>query len=280
MRSLIVLLLLAAPLYAEPQSMDRSLIVLGIADWKGNFAVDQAGRGGLAALHTWKKQLELRVSQTGGNCILVHAGALTGADSVESFEAKLKLPAPGLTNYMDFSALGLSAEELKFVSKENPLSVAWDATEKQKKSIVIQKAGQAILLSAFSSRTQSPERAIEGILQASATEQSSFNIILAADGGAEQTLAHIPIDNVHESPEEFMKRTVIIESGSKNLFYRDPSGAFLCQVTGRTICYLEIKFRGSTITGITQRFVDLNGVNEPAAFLKPDPILMELFKKP
>lgn len=277
MRIILLLVLITTPLLAQ-QSQDSSLIVLGIADWKGEFGVDQKGRGGLAALHTWRKQLDQRVAQTGGHCILVHSGNLTGADSLESFDARLKQPAPGLPGYMDFNALGFSAGERKF-SKTRPLSVAWDAEDKERKSILLQKAGQTILLSAFSSKMNEPDQAIEGIMQVSAAEQSSFNVVLAPDQGSEQTLAKIPINNIHEAPEEQMKRTLLIESGSKNLFYRDPSGVYLCQVVGRTVCFVEIKFRGSTITGVTQRFVDLNGANEPATFLKPDPILMDLFKK-
>jgi len=271
--------LVIGPIPAQrlPEAQDRTVALIAIAGWKGNYAVDRTGRGGLAALHAWNKQLLQKLSPS--ETLLVHAGTFTSATTQQMFDDQIKLPAPGLPSYLKM-VLGLSAPELAWaeLSKQDVPSVEWDTkATKTKPFLTLARSDQKIFITSISpANTQIAS--LRAAFDAIGKDGASMGVFLFPAGGSVDVLSRLPISDIHGAQEKGIG-AVIIEPAEKNLFFRDPSGPFICRIAGRSVCYLEVKFRNQTVIGINQKFIDLNGASEPAAFVKPDATLMDLFGK-
>ena len=91
---------------------DFTLTLYAIGAWRGQFDVDQAGQGGLAALHTMVEtaRREASVGDRGG-VLLVQSGDFTGGASADELLNKIEYPALNLLRYLRLDALGPTAAE-------------------------------------------------------------------------------------------------------------------------------------------------------------------------
>ncbi len=280
MRGLALLFLSFSAIAA--QAPERTVTVLAIADWKGDFAVDAKGRGGLAAFAALKRAIEHQHSSTGGSVVAVHTGRFTGSKDSAAWLQTLSLPAPDLVNYAGFSVMGFPPEEREFLQKSKlilPAPVFGCSPAPCESRILLKPSGISWFATGIlDPKARHPDRTLRSILEDAAAQKSGFGLLLFALPGASDMLSAMPA-NVHTPAGEFAN-FLAVEPGTKNLFYRDPSGPFVCSISGRWVCRVDIRFRGDTVLGIQQNFIDLNGANQPGDFLKPDPVLMDLHFRP
>jgi hypothetical protein len=279
---LFLLALLPAVLHARDEA--ETITILGTADWKGRFAVDSSGRGGLAALRAFHSLLDHKKDR--GHTLLFHTGAFTAAETPEQFQNSLRLPSPDLITYMRYAALGLTPSERSFRAKSSlsfpaPLfSADLPASAKDKPTSEVpgmQLAGGLIYATALDAPAdRRADRTMANLWQNAAETKAAAGVILLPVESASAFFSAQHLQDVH-SPAPQQGILIFLEPGKENRFYRDPAGPLVCSMQGRTVCVIELRIRGQKIISTAQRFVDLNSRDNPSAFIKPDPVLMDLF---
>ncbi len=74
--------------------------------------------------------------------------------------------------------------------------------------------------------------------------------------------------------------TLIVRSDTRvNRFFRLVNGAFVCEISGRTLCEITFRFRDRRIIDVQGRFINLNGADQASAWIAPDRLLMDVLKK-
>lgn len=276
----LLVLALAHPLALASEDTAQTLTILGTADWKGRFSVDPSGRGGLAALRAFYASLDHRKDR--GHTLLFHTGAFSGAENAEQFKRRLSAPSPNLAAYMGYSNLGFPAAErvLAQLSRmELPAPLFTHGEEKTKT-----ESPRSLLLAdglVYTTTVDAPadrraERIMELLWQDASASRAAAGVILLPSESAAGFFGAMHIQNVH-SPRPEQGILIFIEPAKADRFYRDPAGPLVCSIQGRSVCVIEIRLRGGRILSTAQRFVDLGGRDNPSAFLKPDPVLMDLF---
>jgi hypothetical protein len=276
---LLLALLFASALSAQTE---RTVTILAIADWKGDLAVDQKGRGGLATFLALKRRIEQKIAPRGGSVIAVHAGQFTQATLSTALEDSLKRPDPGLIQYVGFTALTFSKQERALLEKTSldlPI-VERECTPKAKCKTEIVTSNSTLkwwITGLDPLKDRKSDTLLRDLESSAHKADADFSILLLSEPQTETIFAG-QTGNVHSAVGD-LGRFLVIESGKKNLFYRDPAGPYVCVVAGRSICRVDLTFRGSLI-GVSQKFIDPNGASEPGEFIKPDPVLMDQFFRP
>lgn len=271
------------PALALARDESQTITILGTADWKGRFAVDTSGRGGLAALRAYHASLDHKKDR--GHTLLFHTGTLTSAETHEQFVSALNRPAPGLVAYMRYAALGLPALErglgakaglslpAPFFSAE-PESKAHEKPDTQARSLLL---GDGLVYSTSLDvpRDRRAEAVMAELYRSTTESRAAFGVVLLPEESASAFFSAQHIRDVHSQREQ--TTLIFLEPGKASRFYRDPAGPLVCSIQGRTVCVIELRIRGREIIATSQHFVDLNGKDNPSAFIKPDPVLMDLF---
>lgn len=284
-------------------TQDKRLFVYAIGNWKGRFAPDDHGRGGLAALHSFVERGRKLAEDEYGSAVLLHAGDFTGAGDESAFAKRILIEEIQLARYIGLEAASLAPSEIRIVAspKDERLQRFPAVSSNVKKTgpgvrrdRILPAGRSTVWVGAYTPGPAdeydlTPSAALSGRTRAAGAD--AFVLLTDRTGVDDGRFAKLMLDmfaleNVSNpfdalTPAEGMDRqTFVIVSGAPaNKFYRLENGVRVCEIADRAVCELDLVIRGDTVIGLMQRFVNVNGANEPASWVRPDPVLEKLLRQ-
>lgn len=266
--SSILFLTLLTPVFGK----DHKLLVIAIADWKGFFTVNEDGRGGFAALRNLVESRKLQYKAEKGSVLLLHAGNLTDAASLDEFTNLLSNRYFSLVDLMGFSHLNFSSVEANYIVSSK-LGLPWVSLDSQgaKRYQIVPQEDYRFLISGYTKSNPS----VESWLTMSKKQTGVDLLIGLLQRGNREKLTTLldPIDNIHDSVEKKIPR-YFIEPSEESSFFRTEDGSYVCQITGRDICETEFHFRNHRLLGSNSKIWEINSTEFPSSFIPNDPLLM------
>ena len=212
---------------------DFRLTVLIFGSWRGRFAADEEGRGGLAALHAYVERRRMYVRAANGEVLLLQAGDWSGARDSGEFRRGLFPEKISLASYLKLDALSASMSELDLIARMKPseelsrlplVSMNYDPPRKKNRGILprpyrlLSRRGRSIYVSALTRGGRMNPAALTGLVRALESEDKTALKILLLDFSP---------DDPRLPPERRKKREVdsldFIASGAREPARKLPS---------------------------------------------------------
>ena len=328
-----------APVQNPPR--DYHLVIHGIGAWRGNFNIDERGRGGLPALHAFSQKRRRALEARGDGLILVQSGNFTGRfKNPADFREKLLPPRLNLIEYMNFDGVSFSPQENAYLldkidhpELKNIPALSFNFRPalllKGRSSPVsplrILRRGKLNILLTSLTRGKAPYYELNStdrlIYEFNKRQGPDLGIILLTGlethpeyeedhsaGPTHARLVNSPAETIQgsrvgtreQTPRQILRQIfetaridnpydelklkspyslAIIGGAPRNKIYRLLNGTFVCAVKGRNLCEVELVFRERRLISWKGRFIDLNGINQPRAWIVPDANLKDALRE-